>query len=112
MTSLKTQLAENEGLLKSSREALKASKKEFQKLQKTSEDKQKDLQRKIADIEKEAKVFVNLVELEEARLQISPLRKKRRIEPNTPEPPNSEIKEEEKFSQDLEMKPPQTCTIS
>ena len=66
--------------MKSSQDALNSAKKEFEKNLKESDRKEKDLKNKLASLETEAKVFVNLIELEEARLHISPLRKRRRTQ--------------------------------
>ena len=66
--------------MKSSQDALNSAKKEFEKNLKESDRKEKDLENKLASLETEAKVFVNLIEIEEARLHISPLRKRRRTQ--------------------------------
>ena len=80
INDLKIQITEKEGLLKSSQDALNSAKKEFEKNLKESDRKEKDLENKLASLETEAKVFVNLIEIEEARLHISPLRKRRRTQ--------------------------------
>ena len=66
--------------MKSSQDALNSAKKEFEKKLKESERNEKDLMNKLASLETEAKVFANLIELEEARLHISPLRKRPRTQ--------------------------------
>ena len=66
--------------MQSSQDALNSAKTEFEKNIKESDRKEKDLLNKLASLETEAKVFVNLIELEEARLHISPLRKRRRTQ--------------------------------